>query len=41
VYSDPAEDGYRSHEVFRPGDEVPVVITGVEAGRIKVSDILP
>jgi len=41
VYSDPAEDGYRSGEVFRPGDEVPVVIAGFEAGRIKVSDILP
>lgn len=41
VYSDPAEEGYRSSEVFRPGDEVPVVIAGVEVGRIKVSDILP
>ncbi len=41
VYSLPAEDGYRSVEVFRPGDEVPLVIAGVEAGRIKVSDLLP
>jgi len=41
VYSDPAEDGYRRREVFRPGGEVPLVIAGVEAGRIKVCDILP
>jgi len=41
VYSLPAEDGYRSGEVFQPGDEIPVVIAGVEVGRIKVSEILP
>ncbi|MGO9914709.1 MAG: Uma2 family endonuclease [Isosphaeraceae bacterium] len=41
VYSAPADDGYGSVEVFRPGDAVPVVIAGVEAGRIKVSDLLP
>jgi Uma2 family endonuclease len=41
VYSDPAADGYRSIEVLGPGEEVPVVIAGVEVGRIKVSDILP
>ncbi len=41
MYSLPAEDGYGSVEVFRPGDEVPVVIAGVEAGRIKVSNLLP
>jgi Uma2 family endonuclease len=41
VYSVPAEDGYRRGEVFRPGQDVPVVIAGVEAGRINVADILP
>jgi Uma2 family endonuclease len=41
VYSDPSADGYRSAEVFGPGEAVPVMIAGIEAGRIKVSDILP
>jgi Uma2 family endonuclease len=41
VYSDPGPNGYRSREVFRPGLSVPVVIGGVEAGRIAVDDILP
>jgi Uma2 family endonuclease len=41
VYSVPSEDGYRLAEVFLPGQEVPVVIAGIEAGRIKISDLLP
>jgi Uma2 family endonuclease len=41
VYSDPGADGYRSAEVFAPGQEVPVIIAGIEVGRIKVADILP
>jgi Uma2 family endonuclease len=41
VYSNPGPAGYASREDFPPGQEVPVVIGGVEVGRIAVSDILP
>ncbi|MFI5457956.1 MAG: Uma2 family endonuclease [Isosphaerales bacterium] len=41
VYTDPFTDVYRSCEVFKPGQDVPVVIHGVEVGRIAVADILP
>jgi Uma2 family endonuclease len=41
VYSDPSADGYRSAEVFVPGQEVPVIIARIEVGRIKLTDILP
>jgi Uma2 family endonuclease len=40
VYSDPAPDGYRSVQIFRPGRFVPVVIDGVEIGRLAMADIL-
>lgn len=36
-----AADGYASCQVFEPGQEVPVVIDGVEYGRIAVDDWLP
>ena len=40
--SGPAEPiGYRVCEVYRPGQQVPVVLDDVEIGRIAVSDILP
>ena len=41
VYSDPASEGYRSVQIFKPDQEVPVVIDGVEVGRIAVAAILP
>lgn len=41
VYSDPCQGGYRSSQVFEPGQEVPLVIEGVELGRVAVADILP
>jgi Uma2 family endonuclease len=41
VYSDPAPDGYRSRQDFKPGQDVPVLIDGREIGRIAVADILP
>ena len=41
VYSDPAPEGYRSRQDFKPGQDVPVVIDGREIGRIAVADILP
>jgi hypothetical protein len=41
VYCQPTPDGYRSRHDFKPGQDVPVVIDGVEVGRIAVSAILP
>ncbi|MGA7495382.1 MAG: Uma2 family endonuclease [Isosphaeraceae bacterium] len=41
VYSNPAAGDYRSLQVFKLGDEIPVLIEGVEVGRISASDILP
>jgi Uma2 family endonuclease len=41
VYSDPGRKGYRTRQVFKPGQEVPLLIDGVEVGRIAVSDMLP
>jgi Uma2 family endonuclease len=41
VYTNPSTNGYQSTQVFKPGQEVPVVIDGLELGRIRVSDILP
>jgi Uma2 family endonuclease len=41
VYSAPAGDAYESSDIYGPDEEVPVVIAGVEAGGMKVSDILP
>jgi Uma2 family endonuclease len=41
VYSRPSARGYRSSRVYKPGEDIPVVIAGSEAGRIAVADILP
>jgi Uma2 family endonuclease len=41
VYTVPSSDGYSSCEIFKPGESVPVVIDGVEVGRIAVTEILP
>jgi Uma2 family endonuclease len=41
VYSDPVGGGYASHTDFKPGQDFPVIIDGVEVGRIRVDDILP
>jgi len=41
VYTDPGPDGYATSQIFVAGQEIPVVIEGVEVGRIAVSDILP
>ena len=41
VYTAPGPDGYHSSEILKPGQEVAVLIDGVEAGRIAVADILP
>jgi Uma2 family endonuclease len=41
VYTGPGADGYSACVTYKPGESVPVVIEGVEVGRIAVSDILP
>jgi Uma2 family endonuclease len=41
VYTGPGQDGYASRDDFGEGHDVPVVIDGVEVGRIAVADILP
>ena len=41
VYTEPGPGGYSSWQVITAGALVPVVIDGVEVGRIAVSDILP
>lgn len=41
VFSDPHRDGYQSHQVLGRGQDVPVVIAGIEAAWIAVSDLLP
>jgi Uma2 family endonuclease len=41
VYTDPGPDGYATCDVYRPGQSVPVIINGAEAGRIAVNDVLP
>ncbi len=41
VHFDPRRGDYRSIEVYRPGQDVPLTIDGVEVGRIAVNDLLP
>jgi len=41
VYTDPAGDSYNHCEIFKRGDEIPVVIDGKPVGQIAVSEILP
>ena len=41
VYSGPSPTGYRSRVDFREGQNVPVMIDGVEVGAIVVADVLP
>jgi Uma2 family endonuclease len=41
VYTDPGPEGYRSTEVFREGQAVPVVIDGQRLGQVAIADLLP
>jgi Uma2 family endonuclease len=41
LYSQPGPTGFGLRQDFAPGQDIPVVIAGVECGRIAVSDILP
>jgi hypothetical protein len=44
VYSNPtvgANPGYATTAVYRPGDQVPLVVAGTQAGTVAVADLLP
>ena len=41
VYTLPYGAGYHSRQDITPGHDVPVVLDGVEIGRIAVNDLLP
>jgi Uma2 family endonuclease len=41
VYSGPLADGYAARDLYRPGDNVPVVVDGQTVGQIAVDDLLP
>jgi Uma2 family endonuclease len=41
VYTDPGPDGYQTRLNLKRGDEVPVVINGMDVGRIPVTEVLP
>jgi Uma2 family endonuclease len=41
VYSNPGPNGYSSVLILKPGQDLPVIIDGVEVGRIAVADMLP
>ncbi len=41
IWSEPGQDGYHAYHVLRRGQDLPVVIGGVEAGWIAAADILP
>jgi Uma2 family endonuclease len=41
VYTGPRPDGYAFRTIYRPGQAIPVVLDGVEVGRVPVDDLLP
>jgi Uma2 family endonuclease len=41
ILSEPGRDGYQLHQVFGRGQDVPVVVAGIEAGWVAVIDLLP
>ncbi len=41
VYSGPSPDGYRSRDVYTPGQDVPIVIDGNLLGQVAVVELLP
>ena len=41
VFSDPEGREYRKAEVFSGDQEIPVILDGAEAGRVRVADLLP
>jgi Uma2 family endonuclease len=40
VYSEPSPAGYQRRDDYKPGQDIPVTVNGVEQGRIAVADIL-
>jgi Uma2 family endonuclease len=40
VYTQPGPDGYVSRQEFAPGQHIPVIVAGVDRGRIAVSEML-
>jgi Uma2 family endonuclease len=40
ISADPGHDGYQSHQVLGRGQDVPVVVAGIEVAWIAVSDLL-
>jgi Uma2 family endonuclease len=41
VYTSPTAIGYHTSQIYKRGDMIPVVLDGVEVGKIAVDDILP
>jgi Uma2 family endonuclease len=41
VFSDPRRDGYQSHQVLTRGQDIPIMVAGVEVAWTAVSDLLP
>jgi Uma2 family endonuclease len=41
IHSSPGPAGYQSTQVVKPDQEIPVVIDGIEVGRIAATDLLP
>ena len=41
VYSEPGLNGYQSSQIFKPGQDLAVVIDGALVGQIAVSELLP
>jgi Uma2 family endonuclease len=41
VYTSPTAIGYNASQIYKPGDNVPVVLDGTVVGHIGVSDVLP
>jgi Uma2 family endonuclease len=41
LYSEPDGPSYRSRRDYGPDEEIPVILDGVEVGRIAVRDVLP
>ena len=41
IFASPRRDGYQTHQVLARGQDVPVVVAGVDAAWIAVADLLP
>jgi Uma2 family endonuclease len=41
VYSSPGSTGYQSPQIFKPGQEVPVIVDGALVGKIAAAELLP